>query len=292
MTATSAGTLQVEGCFHKASSTICYIAYDPGTKTGAIIDPVLDYDAASGRTRSDFADGVADRVEALGLEITWILETHVHADHLSGAQHLRQRLGGKVAIGGAIGQVQISFAKIYNLGAEFHADGSQFDRLWQEGDRFEIGGIEGEVLHTPGHTPACVCYHIGDAVFVGDTIFMPDFGTARCDFPGGDARDLYRSVQRILALPLETRIFVAHDYAPGGRDHAWETTVGAERADNKHVKDGIDEDQFVAMRRARDAELDMPGLLLPALQVNIRAGNLPEPEDNGVVYLKLPINQF
>lgn len=292
MTASSVETLEVEGCFHKASSTICYIAFDPATKIGAIIDPVLDFDAASGRASTEFADSVGDRVEALGLTIAWILETHVHADHLSGAQHLRQRLGGKIAIGGAIGQVQVSFAKIYNLGPEFHADGSQFDRLWQDGDQFKVGGINGDVLHTPGHTPACVCYHIGDAVFVGDTIFMPDFGTARCDFPGGDARDLFRSAKRILALPPETRVFVAHDYAPGGRDHAWETTVREERATNKHVKDGIDEDQFVEMRRARDAELDMPGLILPAIQVNIRAGQLPDPEGNGVAYLKLPINQF
>lgn len=292
MTDNSASALVVEGRLHPGSSTICYIAFDAETRIGAIIDPVLDYDAASGRASTAFADQIADRAEALGLTIAWVLETHVHADHLSGAQHFRGRLGGQVAIGGAINQVQISFAKIYNLGPEFHADGSQFDRLWQDGDRFEVGGVTAEVLHTPGHTPACVCYRIGDAVFVGDTIFMPDFGTARCDFPGGDARDLYRSVQRILALPPETRIFVGHDYAPGGREHAWETTVSAERAANKHVKDGIDEDAFVKMRRARDAELSMPQLLLPALQVNIRAGQLPEPEDNGVAYLKVPLNQF
>lgn len=284
--------LQVEGLLHAASSTICYIVHDPESKAGAVIDPVLDFDPASGRTSTEFADKVADRVQDLGLDIAWVLETHVHADHLSGAQHVRERLGGQIAIGGHIDRVQISFAKIYNLGPGFHADGSQFDRLWRDGDRFRIGGIDADVLHTPGHTPACVCYRIGDAVFVGDTIFMPDFGTARCDFPGGDARDLYRSIQRILTLPLETRIFVGHDYAPGGRAHAWETTVAAERAANKHVKDGVGEEAFVEMRRARDAELGMPQLLLPALQVNIRAGALPEPEDNGVVYLKVPINQF
>jgi glyoxylase-like metal-dependent hydrolase (beta-lactamase superfamily II) len=262
--------LQVEGRLHGGSSTICYIAFDPETKRGAIIDPVLDFDQTSGGTSTAFANSVADRVEALGLTVDWVLETHVHADHLSGAQHMRERLGGQVAIGAHIDRVQTSFAKIYNLGADFQADGSQFDM----------------------HTPACVCYHIGDAVFTGDTIFMPDFGTARCDFPGGDARDLYRSIHRVLALPGETRIFVGHDYAPGGRDHAWETTVAAERATNKHVQDGVDEESFVTMRRERDAELSMPGLLLPALQVNIRAGNMPEPEDNGVTYLKVPINQF
>lgn len=284
--------LAVEGHFHDPSSTICYVVHDPATKVGAVIDAVLDYDPSNGATSTAFVDRVADRVEALGLKIAWVLETHVHADHLSGAQPMRDRLGGEIAIGAHIDRVQTSFAKIYNLGADFHADGSQFDRLWRDGDWFEIGGVQAEVLHTPGHTPACVSYHIGDAVFVGDTIFMPDFGTARCDFPGGDARELYRSIKRILALPPETRIFVGHDYAPGGRQHAWETTVAAERAANKHVRDGVDEDAFVEMRRTRDAELGMPQLLLPALQVNIRAGALPEPEDNGVAYLKLPLNQF
>ena len=286
------GSLHVEGLFHAASSTICYIAHDPATKAAAVIDPVLDYDPSNGRASTAFADTVADRVEEQGLTVQWVLETHVHADHLSGAQHVRDRLGGDVAIGAHIDRVQISFAKIYNLGPSFHADGSQFDRLWRDGDMFSLGEIEANVLHTPGHTPACVCYVIGDAVFVGDTIFMPDFGTARCDFPGGDARELYRSIQRILALPPETRIFVGHDYAPGGREHAWETTVEAQRAANKHVRDGVDENAFVEMRRTRDAELGMPQLLLPALQVNIRAGRLPEPEDNGVAYLKVPVDQF
>ena len=284
--------LQVEGHLHKGSSTICYIAYDLDMRRAAIIDPVLDFDPASGGASTAFADSVADRVEALSLTVDWVLETHVHADHLSGAQHMRDRLGGEIAIGACIDKVQTSFAKIYNLGPDFLADGSQFNQLWQEGDTFQVGEIPAEVLHTPGHTPACVCYCIGDTVFTGDTIFMPDFGTARCDFPGGDARDLYRSIHRVLALPGETRIFVGHDYAPGGRDYAWETTVAAERAANKHVRDGIDEEAFVVMRRERDAELSMPGLLLPALQVNIRAGNMPEPEDNGVAYLKMPINQF
>ncbi len=282
----------VEGHFHKGSSTICYIVHDPESRRAAVIDPVLDFDAASGKTGTAFADSVADRVEALGLTVDWILETHVHADHLSGARHLKARVGGQIAIGAAIDEVQASFAKLYNLGPAFHADGAQFDRLWQDGDRFAIGGLSAEVLHTPGHTPACVAYVIGDAAFVGDTIFMPDFGTARCDFPGGDAGILFRSIKRILSLPPETRIFVCHDYAPGGRAHAWETTVADERAANKHVHDGISEADFVAMRQARDKELDMPSLLLPALQVNIRAGRLPEPEDNGVRYLKLPLDQF
>ena len=282
----------VEGHFHEASSTITYIVHDPETLKAAIVDPVLDYDQSSGRTSTEFADKVCNRVEELGLAVEWVLETHVHADHLSGAQHVKERLGGEIAIGAYIDRVQTSFAKIYNLGKAFHADGSQFDRLWQDGDGFQIGGLDARVVHTPGHTPACVCYVIGDAVFVGDTIFMPDFGTARCDFPGGDARELYRSIQRILALPLETRIFVGHDYGPGGRAIAWETTVAEQRRSNKHVRDGVDEDAFVEMRRERDAELSMPGLLLPALQVNIRAGALPEPEENGVAYLKVPINQF
>ncbi len=286
------GRPEVEGHLHGASSTICYIVHDPATRRAAVIDPVLDYDPASGRTSTAFVDQVADRVEALGLAVDWVLETHVHADHLSGAQQMRARLGGEIAIGAHIDRVQVSFAKIYNLGPAFRTDGSQFDRLWRDGDRFRIGEIEADVMHTPGHTPACVTYRIGDALFVGDTIFMPDFGTARCDFPGGDARDLYRSAKRILALPPDTRIFVGHDYAPGGRDFAWETTVAAERAANKHVRDGVDEAAFVEMRRARDAELGMPQLLLPALQVNIRAGALPEAEDNGVAYLKVPINQF
>lgn len=284
--------LAVEGHFHAPSSTICYIVHDPVSMRGAVVDAVLDFDQASGRTSTAFVDKVADRAEELGVGVDWVLETHVHADHLSGAQHLRARLGGEIAIGAHIGEVQTSFAKIYNLGPSFETDGSQFDRLWRDGDRFEVGGVPAEVIHTPGHTPACVCYRIGDAVFTGDTIFMPDFGTARCDFPGGDARDLYRSIQRILALPPETRIFVGHDYAPGGREHAWESTVAEERRANKHVKDGIDEDTFVEMRRTRDAELSMPGLLLPSIQVNIRAGNMPEPEDNGVSYLKVPIDQF
>ena len=211
--------------------------------------------------------------------------------HLSALKHVKARLGGKIAIGSAIDQVQISFGKLLNLGPEFATDGAQFDHLWADGETFEIGGLQARVLHTPGHTPACVSYIIGDAVFVGDTIFMPDFGTARCDFPGGDARELYRSVQRILSLPTETRIFVGHDYAPVERDYAWETTVAEQRAANKHVKGGIDEDAFVTMRQERDAELSLPRLILPSIQVNIRAGDMPEAEDNGVSYIKLPVNQ-
>jgi len=282
----------VEAFFHEGSSTICYIAYDPATKRAAVIDAVLDYDPANGRTTTEFADKVADRVEALGLTVDWVLETHVHADHLSGAKHIRARLGGKIAIGGRIDEVQTSFAKIYNLGSSFRADGSQFDELWDDGEAFKVGGIDAVAMQTPGHTPACVTYKIGDSVFTGDTIFMPDFGTARCDFPGGSAQTLYRSIRRILDLPPETRVFVGHDYAPGGRDYAWETTVAEQRASNIHVKDGVSEAEFVEMREKRDATLDMPRLLLPSLQINIRAGDLPEPEDNGVSYIKMPLNQF
>ncbi len=283
---------EVHALFHKGSSTICYIVACPTTRKCAVINSVLDFDLASGRTTTEFADAVAAKVRELGLTVQWILETHVHADHLSAAPVIREALGGRIGIGERIGEVQTGFAKIYNLDKSFATDGRQFDHLFADGEQFAIGSIQARVLHTPGHTPACVSYIIGDAVFCGDTIFMPDFGTARCDFPGGSARTLYQSIQRILALPPEIRIFVCHDYAPGGREHAWETTVAEQRRANKHVKDGVDEDAFVDMRTKRDAELDMPGLLLPSIQVNIRAGQLPEPEDNGVVYLKLPLNQF
>lgn len=281
----------VEGFLHQETGTICYIVYDPESLRATIVDAVLDFDIVAVRTSTAFADTVCDRAEALGLTVDWVLESHVHADHLSAAKHVKERLGGQIAIGSAIDQVQISFGKLLNLGPEFTTDGAQFDHLWADGETFEIGGLQARVLHTPGHTPACVSYMIGDAVFVGDTIFMPDFGTARCDFPGGDARELYRSVQRILSLPPETRIFVGHDYAPGERDYAWETTVAEQRAANKHVKDGTDEDAFVAMRRERDAELSLPRLILPSIQVNIRAGDMPEAADNGVSYIKLPVNQ-
>ena len=283
---------EVHALLHEGSSTICYVVACPATKQCAVVDSVLDFDLASGRTATDFADEIAAKVQELGLSVQWILETHVHADHLSGAPAVKERLGGEIGIGDHIGEVQAGFAKIYNLGAEFQTNGSQFDHLFTDGEQFAIGSLQAKVLHTPGHTPACVTYLIGDAVFCGDTIFMPDFGTARCDFPGGSAHTLYRSVKRILELPPETRIFVGHDYGPGGREIAWETTVAEQRQANKHVNDSVDEDSFVEMRTKRDAELAMPGLLLPSIQVNIRGGRLPEPEDNGVSYLKLPLNQF
>lgn len=292
MTSPAAHLPEVHALLHPASSTICYIVACPETKQCAVVDAVLDFDLASGSTATRFADSVITKVKELGLTVQWVLETHVHADHLSGAPVIRDALGGTVAIGDHIGEVQLGFAKIYNLSPEFATDGSQFDHLFADGEQFAIGSLQAKAMHTPGHTPACMTYVIGDAVFCGDTIFMPDFGTARCDFPGGSARTLYQSVKRILALPPETRIFVGHDYGPGGREIAWETTVAEQRRANIHVNDAIDEDEFVKMRTERDATLAVPGLLLPSIQVNIRAGNLPEAEDNGVAYLKLPLNAF
>lgn len=283
---------EVHALLHAASSTICYIVACPTTRQCAVLDAVLDFDIASGRTGTGFAEQVIAKVRELDLSVQWVLETHVHADHLSAAPVVREALGGRIGIGDHIDEVQAGFAKIYNLGPEFRTDGSQFDHLFADGEQFAIGSLQAKVMHTPGHTPACLTYVIGDAAFCGDTIFMPDFGTARCDFPGGSARSLYRSIQRILALPPETRIFVAHDYGPGGREIAWETTVAEQRKSNKHVKDGVSEEAFVEMRTKRDAELAMPGLLLPSIQVNIRAGRLPEAEGNGVSYMKLPLNQF
>ncbi len=283
---------EVHALLHAGTSTICYIVACPVTKQCAVVDAVMDFDIASGRTSTTFAQQVVAKVQDLGLTVQWVLETHVHADHLSGAPVIREALGGTVGIGDHINEVQAGFAKIYNLDDNFRTDGSQFDHLFADGEQFAIGSLQAKVMHTPGHTPACLTYVIGDAVFCGDTIFMPDFGTARCDFPGGSARTLYQSIQRILALPPETRIFVGHDYAPDGREIAWETTVAEQRKSNKHVRDGIDEDTFVKMRTERDAELAVPGLLLPSIQVNIRAGKLPEPESNGVSYMKLPLNQF
>ena len=282
----------VEALFHEPSSTVSYIVACPETGRAAIVDPVLDYDIYSGRTETAFAERLVARVRERGLSVEWILETHVHADHLSAGAFLKQALGGRTAIGGHIVDVQAVFKDIYNLPPEFLTDGSQFDRLFGDEERFRLGQVPARVLHTPGHTPACVTYVIGDAAFTGDTVFMPDFGTARCDFPGGDAAALYRSVRRILALPPETRIFVGHDYAPGGRAVAWETTVAEERRANRHVRDGIDEQAFVAMRTERDKVLDVPALLLPSIQVNMRGGDLPEPESNGRAYLKIPLNAF
>ena len=282
----------VEALFHEPSSTVSYIVACPETGRAAVVDPVLDYDIYSGRTETAFAERLVERVRERGLGVEWILETHVHADHLSAGAFLKQALGGRTAIGGHIVDVQAVFKDIYNLPPEFLTDGSQFDRLFGDEERFRLGQVPARVLHTPGHTPACVTYVIGDAAFTGDTVFMPDFGTARCDFPGGDAAALYRSVRRILSLPPETRIFVGHDYAPGGREVAWETTVEEERRANRHVRDGIDEQAFVAMRTERDRVLDVPALLLPSIQVNMRGGDLPEPESNGRAYLKIPLNAF
>jgi len=282
---------QVKAFFNEATNTVSYVAADEAAKKCAIIDSVLDYDAPSGRTSTPSADEILAYVKGAGLEVEWILETHVHADHLSAAPYLQDALGGKLAIGHEIATVQETFGKIFNAGTEFERDGSQFDVLFRDGDAFEVGSIEARVLHTPGHTPACLTYVIGDAAFVGDTLFMPDFGTARVDFPGGDARTLYRSIARIFALPGKTRLFMCHDYkAPGRDEFRWETTVAEEKASNIHVRDGVAEDEFVAMRTARDATLGMPKLLLPSVQVNMRAGNMPPPENNGLAYLKIPIN--
>ncbi|NKB59285.1 MAG: MBL fold metallo-hydrolase [Alphaproteobacteria bacterium] len=281
-------TLEIRTFFHEQTCTATYVVASQGR--AAIIDSALDYDQASGRTASKAADEIISYVQQRDFTVDWILETHVHADHLTAAPYLRDALGGTVGIGNQVCAVQKTFQDVYNLHDGFMSDGSQFDHLFKDGETFELGGVNATVLHTPGHTPACVSYHIGDAVFVGDTLFMPDFGTARCDFPGGDAGTLYRSIRRILDLPPETRVFVGHDYAPGDRGYEWETTVAQERAENKHVKDGIDEAEFTAMRSTRDAELSMPGLILPAVQVNIRGGDLPPVEDNGVAYLKIPLN--
>lgn len=281
----------VHAFFDEQTNTLTYVARDPQGSACTVIDSVLDFDHASGRTDTRSADAVVDHIRAEGLVVEWLLETHVHADHLSAAPYLQERLGGKIGIGERITQVQETFGKIFNEGTRFQRDGSQFDRLFRHGDSFTIGQLQGRVLHTPGHTPACLTYVIGDAAFVGDTLFMPDFGTARCDFPGGSASTMFDSVQTILSLPDETRIFVGHDYkAPGREDFAWESTVAAQKAQNVHVGAGKSRDSFVALREARDKTLLMPRLIIPALQVNMRAGHMPEPEDNGVSYLKTPIN--
>jgi glyoxylase-like metal-dependent hydrolase (beta-lactamase superfamily II) len=283
-------TAQIQPFFDPATWTISYVVFDKPGGTAAIVDPVLDYDPKSGRTTTASAQRVVDFIREQRLSTAWILETHAHADHLSSAPWLRAQLGGRIAIGARITRVQAVFKGIFNLEAGFRTDGAQFDHLFADGERFEVGSLEGEAIALPGHTPACIAYRFGDAVFVGDTLFMPDVGSARCDFPGGNARDLYRSVRRLLALPDDTRLFMCHDYPPPGREPAWETTVAAQRAGNIHVRDGISEDDFVAMRSARDATLAMPVLILPSVQVNIRAGQMPPPESNGVSYLKIPVN--
>ncbi|KGK43396.1 beta-lactamase [Nitrincola sp. A-D6] len=286
-------TPKVKAFFDEPTNTFSYVVQDPTSKACAIIDSVLDFDYASGRTDVHSADAIIAYVKAEKLQVEWILETHVHADHLSAAPYLHEALGGKTGIGAMITLVQETFGKAFNAGTEFARDGSQFDRLFNEGDRFAIGNMEGYILHTPGHTPACLSYVIGDAVFVGDTLFMPDYGTARCDFPGGDAKTLYRSIQKVLSLPAETRIFLCHDYkAPGRKEYVHETSVAEQRKNNIHVHEGISEAEFVRMRTERDATLAMPTLILPSVQVNMRAGEMPPAEDNGQVYLKIPINLF
>ena len=280
----------VKSFFDPATCTISHVVHEAGGGACAIVDAVLDYDAKSGRTRTTSADKLAAFVQENKLQVAWIMETHAHADHLSAAHYLRGRLGGKIAIGAAITQVQTTFKRIFNLEPGFQADGRQFDRLLQDGETLAIGALQVRALSVPGHTPACMAYLIGDAVFVGDTLFMPDVGTARCDFPGGDASALYRSVRRLLSLPPETRLFMCHDYPPEGRSPVWESTVAEQRAKNIHVHDGVSEGEFVKMRTARDATLDMPTLILPSVQVNIRAGEMPPAEDNGVSYLKIPLN--
>lgn len=279
--------------FDEPTNTFSYVVRDPDSQACAIVDSVLDFDYAAGRTDVRSADEIIRFIRDTQLTVEWILETHVHADHLSAAPYLHQQLGGKTAIGAHIVEVQEMFGKAFNAGTEFARDGSQFNRLFEEGDRFRIGNLEGQVLHTPGHTPACLTYVIGDAAFVGDTLFAPDAGTARCDFPGGDAHTLFRSIQKVLALPGETRIFLCHDYGtPERKAFRHETTVAEERANNIHVHEGTSEGEFVRMRTERDATLDMPRLILPSVQVNMRAGAMPPAEDNGQVYLKVPINLF
>lgn len=277
--------------FDEATFTATHVVSDPSTGKAAVIDSVLDFDPASGRTSTTSADAVIAHVRDAGLEVEWLLETHAHADHLSAAPYLQEQLGGTLAIGQHIVTVQEVFGRVFNESTRFARDGSQFDRLFGDGDRFALGSIPAVALHVPGHTPADMAYVIGDAAFIGDTLFMPDYGTARADFPGGDARVLYRSVRRLLDLPRQTRLFLCHDYKAPNRDtFVWETTVGDQRTGNVHIHEGVDEDAFVAMREARDATLGMPRLILPSIQVNIRGGHMPEPEDNGISYLKLPLN--
>jgi glyoxylase-like metal-dependent hydrolase (beta-lactamase superfamily II) len=283
----------VTAFFDEPTFTYSYVVQDPQSKHCAIIDSVLDFDYAAGRTDTRSAEALLEFVEQHGLVVDWILETHVHADHLSAAPYLQQHTGARLGIGEHITTVQQVFGKAFNAGTEFARDGSQFDALFADGDVIKIGQLQGRALHTPGHTPACMTYLFGDAAFVGDTLFMPDYGTARCDFPGGDARSLYQSVQKIFALPDETRLFMCHDYLAPGREHyRYQSTVEEEKAANVHIHQGVSEDEFVAMRTQRDATLDMPRLILPSVQVNMRAGQMPPADDNGQVYLKLPLNLF
>jgi glyoxylase-like metal-dependent hydrolase (beta-lactamase superfamily II) len=281
---------EVTAFFDAPTNTISYVVKDPASSACAVVDSVMDIDYAAGRITYDSADAIITHIRDHGLKLEWLIETHVHADHLSAAPYIQGKLGGKIGIGEQITVVQEVFGKVFNEGTEFRRDGSQFDRLFKDSDSYSIGGLRAFALHTPGHTPACMTHVIGDAAFVGDTLFMPDGGSARADFPGGDARTLFRSMRRILELPPQTRLFMCHDYGPNGREIRWESTVAEERAHNIHVKDGMTEDAFVAMREARDKTLGMPRLILPSLQVNMRAGALPPAEPNGRVFLKLPVN--
>jgi glyoxylase-like metal-dependent hydrolase (beta-lactamase superfamily II) len=283
---------EVTGFFDAETNTISYVVKDPHSNACAIVDSVMDIDYAAGRIRHVSADRIIDFVRRAGLQVEWLIETHAHADHLSAAPYIQEVLGGKLGIGENIAIVQDVFGKIFNEGTEFRRDGSQFDRLFKDGDSYRIGSMTALALHTPGHTPACMTHVVGDAAFVGDTLFMPDGGTARADFPGGDARQLYRSIRKVLALPPQTRLFMCHDYGPDGRAIRWETTVAEERASNIHVRDGIGEEEFVAMRTARDATLGMPQLIIPSIQVNIRGGHLPEPDATGKRFLKVPLDQL
>lgn len=280
----------VSAFFDEQTFTVSYLVREPNGKKAVIIDSVLDFDASAGRTSTESADRILGAVRRESLEVEWILETHAHADHFSAAPYLKKELGSPVGIGTHITAVQKKFSQIFNLGPDLSTDGTQFDRLLSDDESLKVGELEIQAWHTPGHTPACMTYVVGDAAFVGDTLFMPDYGTARCDFPGGDAAVMYQSIRRILDLPEETRVFVCHDYGPDGRPFAWESTVAKQRTENKHVKDGVSQDSFLSMRRERDATLAMPALILPSVQVNIRAGEFPSPEDNGISYLKIPLN--
>ncbi len=284
-------TPKVAAFFDKDTNTVSYVVQDPDSKACAVYDSVMDIDYASGRISCQSADALIDYIRANGLELQWLIETHAHADHLSAAPYIQRKLGGKLGIGEHIVTVQDVFGKVFNEGTEFQRDGSQFDRLFKDGDTYEIGGLRAFVMYTPGHTPACTTHVVGSAAFVGDTLFMPDGGTARADFPGGDARTLFRSIRKVLeTLPRETKLYMCHDYAPGGREIKWETTVDEQRRTNIHVRDGMTEDEFVRLRETRDATLGMPKLILPSLQVNIRGGRLPEPDQSGKRFLKVPIN--
>lgn len=285
-------TPTIESFFDPATWTVSHVVYEKEGSACAIIDSILDYDPKSGRTRTHSADKLLAFVQEKNLRVDWILETHAHADHLSAAHYLKEKRGGKIAIGAGITGVQEVFMRIFHLGAEFRPDGHQFDHLLQDGETFAIGALTAQTLFVPGHTPACMAYRIGDAVFVGDTLFMPDVGTARCDFPGGNAHTLYRSVRQLLSLPSATRLFMCHDYPPNDRAPMWQTTVAEQRAGNIHIHDGVSEEEFVTLRTQRDATLEMPVLILPAVQVNIRAGEMPPKEANGVSYLKIPLNML